>query len=81
METDCLDLSKFFFLNEVAVGAMTFVQCIGLFVCSQKSKHLREIEGEDDLAEKRVDYYKQQLEEKRFSCRPSTSSTKDGDDL
>ena len=59
MEPDCLDLAKFFFVNEVAVGALTFLQCLGLFLCSQKSKHLREIDGEDYNPEKRVAYYKQ----------------------
>ena len=61
MDTDCLDLTSFFFLNEVIVGALTFFQCLGLLFCSQKSKHLREIDGKDDDAEKRVAYYKQQL--------------------
>ena len=87
MDSNCLDLAQAFFFNEVAVGLMTLCQCIGLFVCSEKSKHLREIEGEDDLAEKRVAYYKKQLEEKRINCgtpssgRPSfgNKSTKDFD--
>ena len=77
MDTDCLDLTSFFFINEVAVGALTFFQCMGLFLCSQKSKHLREIDGEDDHADKRVAYYKQQLEERRISVNGSTVSTKD----
>ena len=79
MDTDCLDLTSFFFLNEVIVGALTFFQCLGLLFCSQKSKHLREIDGEDDEATKRVAYYKQQLEEKRISCHISDASTKDGE--
>jgi len=66
MEADCLDLTKFFFGNEVTVGVLTFFQCLGLFICSKKSKYLREIEGEDDTADKRVAYYKQQLEQKRI---------------
>ena len=59
MEPDCLDLTQMFFLNEVIVGALTFVQCLGLIFCSQKSKHLREIDGEDIDPEKRVQFYKQ----------------------
>lgn len=66
MDPDCLDLTSIFFLNECIVGVLTFFQCCGLFLCSTKSKHLLEIDGEDDDAEKRVAYYKQQLEEKRI---------------
>ena len=82
MEADCLDLTKFFFGNEVAVGALTFLQCVGLFICSKKSKHLREIEGEDDTADKRVAYYKQQLEQKRIQSLGLTpkQNTKSCDD-
>jgi len=59
MESGCLDLTQLFFLNEIVVGALTFLQCIGLMCCSQKSKHLHEIEGEDLYVDKRVAYYKQ----------------------
>ena len=34
MDPDCLDLTQFFFFNEVLVGALTFLQCLGLLFCS-----------------------------------------------
>ena len=38
MVADCSDLVKFFFLNEVAVGTLTFIHCIVLMICFRKSK-------------------------------------------
>ena len=63
-----------FFFNEVAVGAFTFFQCLGLIFCSKKAKHLREIEGEDSNTDKRVAFYKEQLERRRIT----SDSTEDG---
>jgi len=67
MDSDCLQLVQIFFFNEVAVGAMTFLQCLGLIFCSVKAQHLREMEGEDANPDKRVAYYKEQLEKKRIT--------------
>ena len=39
MLTDCSDLVNFFFFNEVAVGTLTFIQCVALLICFRKSKH------------------------------------------
>ena len=38
MVADCSDLVKFFFLNEVTVGTLTFIHCIALMICFRKSK-------------------------------------------
>ena len=38
MLTDCSDLVNFFFFNEVAVGTLTFIQCVALLICFRKSK-------------------------------------------
>ena len=54
MDSDCLDLIKFFFCNEVIVGFLTLFQCFVLLCCGYlKSRHLREIEGNEMISNKR----------------------------
>ena len=33
MDQDCLDLTQFFFLNEIVVGVLTLIQCCGMILC------------------------------------------------
>ena len=67
MDSDCLDLVKFFFANEVIVGYLTLFQCFVLMCCGyMKSRHLREIEGEVDVAEKRTNYYLSEIQQSRL---------------
>ena len=55
MDSDCLDLVKFFFANEVIVGFLTLFQCFVIMCCGyMKSRHLREIEGEAEISDKRT---------------------------
>ena len=62
MDTDCLDLVKFFFGNEMIVGFLTLFQCFVLMCCGyMKSRHLREIEGETELNTKRNQYFMNEI--------------------
>ena len=62
MDSDCLDLVKFFFGNEVIVGFLTLFQCFVLMCCGyMKSRHLREIEGEAELNSKRNKYFMNEI--------------------
>ena len=48
MDSNCLDLVKFFFMNECIVGFLTLFQCFVIMCCGyMKSRHLREIEGDE----------------------------------
>ena len=79
MDTDCLDLVKFFFGNEMIVGFLTLFQCFVLMCCGyMKSRHLREIEGETELNTKRNQYFMNEIKESRlksFKNGPSREST------
>ena len=67
MDPDCLDLVKFFFLNECIVGFLTVFQCFVIMCCGfMKSRHLREIEGEAFDNDKRTRYYKDEINSSRM---------------
>ena len=67
MDSDCLDLVKFFFANEVIVGYLTLFQCFVLMCCGyMKSRHLREIEGEVEVSDKRTQYYLSEIQQSRL---------------
>jgi len=67
MDSDCLDLVKFFFLNECIVGFLTAFQCFVIMCCGfMKSRHLREIEGEVYDNNKRTSYYKNEINQSRL---------------
>ena len=67
MDSDCLDLVKFFFLNECIVGFLTVFQCLVIMCCGfMKSRHLREIEGEAYDNNKRTAYYKNEINQSRM---------------
>ena len=66
MDPDCLDLVKFFFLNECIVGFLTLFQCMVIMCCGfMKSRHLREIEGEVDDNSKRTKYFMDEIKQSR----------------
>ena len=80
MDGDCLDLVKFFFANEVIVGYLTLFQCLVLMCCGyMKSRHLREIEGEVDMNEKRTKYYLSEIQQSRLkSIRQQSTRSSSG---
>ena len=58
--------TNLFFINEVVVGVMTVGQLIVAFCLMQmKSRHLREIEGEVAVSDKRVQFYANEIKQSR----------------